>query len=40
MGVLALQSESQFAKRYSEGIHKSVYWEVIYEDVLTLIARV
>ncbi len=26
--VTALNSESKFAKAYSEGIHKSKYWEV------------
>lgn len=35
-----LQPYSEFAKRYNEGIHKSVYWEVIYEDVLNLIAKI
>lgn len=26
--INALQSESKFAKAYSEGVHKSKYWEV------------
>ncbi len=26
--ITALNSESKFAKAYSEGIHKSKYWEV------------
>lgn len=26
--VTALNSESMFAKAYSEGVHKSKYWEV------------
>lgn len=26
--VTALNSESKFAKAYSEGVHKSKYWEV------------
>jgi len=38
--ILALQSESQFAKAYSEGVHKSKYWEYYLEDALDLIARI
>lgn len=38
-GVLALQPESQFAKAYERGVHKSKYWEPIFEDSLNLIAR-
>lgn len=37
--VNALQSESKFAKAYSEGIHKSKYWEYAYEDSMDLIAK-
>jgi len=40
MGMLHLQSGSKFAKAYSEGIHKSKYWEVAYEDCMDLIARI
>jgi len=36
--VLALQTESLFAKAYSDGIHKKLYWETVYEDALNLIA--
>jgi len=37
--VTALNSESKFARAYSEGIHKSKYWEVVYEDAMDLIAK-
>lgn len=35
----ALQTESKFAKAYSEGVHKSKYWEYVYEDTMDLIAK-
>lgn len=28
--ITALNSESKFAKAYSEGVHKSKYWQVLY----------
>jgi citrate synthase len=37
--VLALQTESKFAKAYNEGISKKQYWDFVYEDTMTLIAR-
>lgn len=37
--VLALQTESKFAKAYNEGISKKEYWDYTYEDTMTLIAR-
>jgi citrate synthase len=37
--VLALQTESKFAKAYEEGINKKEYWSYTYEDTMTLIAR-
>ena len=37
--VNALQSESKFAKAYSNGVHKSKYWEFVYEDTMDLIAK-
>lgn len=37
--LLALQTESKFAKAYEEGINKKEYWDYIYEDAMTLIAR-
>ncbi|KAH8875175.1 putative citrate synthase 1, mitochondrial [Schistosoma japonicum] len=35
----ALNSESKFARAYSQGIKKSVYWEYVYEDSMDLIAK-
>lgn len=40
IGVLALQNMSNFAYRYREGLPKSQYWEVIYEDILNMVAKV
>ncbi|KAJ1528799.1 hypothetical protein ONE63_007178 [Megalurothrips usitatus] len=37
--VTALNSESKFLKAYSEGVHKSKYWELAYEDSMDLIAK-
>ncbi len=37
--VLALQTESKFAKAYNEGISKKEYWSYVYEDTMSLIAR-
>jgi len=37
--ITALNSESKFAKAYSEGVHKSKYWEETYEDAMDLIAK-
>ena len=37
--VMALQTGSMFAKAYHEGIHKSKYWSVYYEDAMDLIAK-
>lgn len=34
------QPSSHFAKAYSEGIHKSKYWESTFEDALDLCAKV
>merc|ERR1712024_187478 len=39
MAIAALQSESVFAQAYSEGVHKSKYWETTYEDSMNLIAK-
>ena len=39
IAVLALQTESKFAKAYNEGISKKEYWDYVYEDTMTLIAR-
>jgi citrate synthase len=37
--VLAMQRESIFARKYSEGIAKSEYWDSMYEDCTNIIAR-
>lgn len=37
--ILALQTESKFAKAYNDGISKKEYWSYTYEDTMTLIAR-
>ena len=37
--ILALQTESQFAAKYREGISKNEYWEWAYEDTMDLLAR-
>jgi len=38
--LTALNTESVFAKAYSEGVHKSMYWELVYEDAMNLIAKI
>ena len=38
-GVMALQTESNFAKEYAKGINKKDYWNPIYDDAMDLIAR-
>jgi len=37
--MAALNSESKFAKAYSEGVHKSKYWDTTFEDSMDLIAK-
>ena len=39
IAVNAMQSESVFAQRYSEGISKTEHWDPTYEDAMNLIAR-
>src|SRR5690348_4408616 len=38
-GVMALQTESNFAKAYAKGLNKKDYWEPICDDSMDLIAR-
>jgi citrate synthase len=38
-GVMAMQTESQFQKKYAEGMSKKDYWSYAYEDTMDLIAR-
>jgi citrate synthase len=39
VGVMALQTESYFAKRYAEGLNKKDYWEPVFDDAMILLAR-
>ncbi|MBD0299234.1 MAG: citrate (Si)-synthase, partial [Nitrososphaera sp.] len=39
VGVMALQTESQFAKKYAAGMNKKDYWAVTFDDAMDLIAR-
>lgn len=38
IGIMALQNQSVFAKRYAEGMSKNDYWDATYEDTMNLIA--
>lgn len=37
--ITALNHDSKFAKAYSQGVHKTKYWECVYEDSMDLIAK-
>ncbi|MEO6537091.1 MAG: citrate (Si)-synthase, eukaryotic [Ferruginibacter sp.] len=39
VAIMALQTESLFAKQYSKGMNKKDYWEAIFDDAMDLIAR-
>ena len=39
VAVMALQTESQFAKKYAAGMNKKDYWEAVFDDSMDLIAR-
>ena len=39
VAVNSMQTKSQFARRYSEGMSKTDYWDPVYEDCMNLIAR-
>ena len=39
VAIMALQTESQFAKRYATGINKKDYWDAVFDDAMDLIAR-
>ena len=39
VGIMALQIESQFAKRYAAGMAKKDYWDAVFDDSMDLIAR-
>jgi len=40
MALMSLQKDSVFAQAYTDGVHKSKYWEVVYEDSLNLLAQI
>ncbi len=39
VAIMALQTESQFSKRYAKGMSKKDYWEAVFDDSMDLIAR-
>lgn len=39
VGIMALQTESNFAKRYASGMAKKDYWDATFDDAMDLIAR-
>jgi citrate synthase len=39
VGIMALQTESNFAKKYAEGLNKKDYWDATFDDAMDLIAR-
>ena len=38
-GILAMQRESEFVKRYNEGMNKMEYWEPMFEDSCNVMAK-
>jgi citrate synthase len=39
VAIMALQTESQFSKRYAAGMNKKDYWDAVFDDSMDLIAR-
>ena len=39
VAIMALQTESSFAKRYAAGMNKKDYWEATFDDAMDLVAR-
>jgi len=39
IGIMAMQGDSVFDKRYAEGMAKTDHWDAVYEDSMNLIAR-
>jgi len=39
VGIMALQTESIFAKQYAAGMNKKDYWDATFDDTMDLIAR-
>lgn len=39
IAINAMQTDSHFVRRYSEGMSKNEYWDAVYEDTMDLLAR-
>jgi citrate synthase len=39
MGILALQPDSIFVRRYRDGLAKADYWDAVFDDAMELLAR-
>ncbi len=39
VGIMALQTESNFARKYAQGMNKKDYWEPMFDDAMDLIGR-
>lgn len=39
VGIMALQTESVFVRKYTGGLNKKDYWDAVYDDAMNLIAR-
>lgn len=39
VAIMALQTESNFSKRYAKGMSKADYWDAVFDDSMDLIAR-
>lgn len=39
VAIMALQTESEFAKKYGEGMNKKDYWDATFDDAMILLAR-
>ncbi len=39
VAIMSLQTESQFSKRYAQGMNKKDYWDAVFDDSMDLIAR-
>jgi len=39
VGIMALQTESNFSKRYAAGMNKKEYWDATFDDCMDVIAR-
>ncbi len=39
IGIMAMQTESLFAREYAKGVNKKEYWSFVFEDSMNVIAR-